>query len=50
MTHRWCEPLTPLTWERGSVYPKCAKEQIRQIIADNSLNSVADIRLAKDVK
>lgn len=24
ITHRWCEPLTPLTWERGSVYPKCA--------------------------
>ena len=22
--HRWCEPLTPLTRERGSVYPKFA--------------------------
>ena len=22
--HRWCEPLTPLTRERGSVYPKSA--------------------------
>ena len=24
ITHRWCEPLTPLARERGSVYPKCA--------------------------
>ena len=24
ITHRWCEPLTPLIRERGSVYLKCA--------------------------
>ena len=24
ITHRWCAPLTPLTRERGSVYPKFA--------------------------
>ena len=28
ITHRWCEPLTPLTRERGSVYPKCAPKII----------------------